>query len=62
VCAATMAAAGSGGRSRLQLPPCFWLLFLSSSSLLMQHPKRSACSRSVSVFSLGSGRGSATCS
>jgi len=52
VCAAAMVAAGSGGRSRLQLPPCF----------LTQHPRRSACSWLVSVFSLGKGRGSTACS
>ena len=52
VCAAAMAAAGSKGRSRLQLPPCFWSLLLPSSSLFTQHHMRSACSWSVSVFSL----------
>jgi len=62
MCAAAMAAVGSGGRSRLQLPPCFRSLLFPSSSLLTQHPRRSACSWSVSVFSLGKGRGFVTCS
>jgi len=58
VCVVAMAAADFGGRSRLQVPPCFQSLLLSFSSLLTQHPRRSACSCSVSVFSLGKGRGS----
>jgi len=56
MCAAVMAAAGSKERSRLQLQPCFRSLLLPSSSLLTQHPRRYACSWSVSVFSLGRGR------
>jgi len=62
VCAVAMAVAGFGGRSRLQLPPCFQSLLLSSSSLLTQHPRRSACSWSVSVFFLGKRKGSVACS
>jgi len=62
VCVVAIATAGFGGRSRLQLPPCFQSLLLSSISLLTQHPRRSACSWSVSVFFLGKGRGSIACS
>ena len=53
MCAAAMTTAGSEGRSRLQLPPFFWSLLIPSSSLLTQHPRRSTCSWSVSVFFLG---------
>jgi len=46
----SMAAASSGGRSRLQLLLCFRSLLLLSSSLLTQHPGRSACSWLVSAL------------
>ena len=60
VCVTVMAAIGYGERSRLQLPPCFLSLFLSSSSLLTQHHKRSAYSKSISFFFLGKGKGFTT--
>ena len=62
MCAAAMTTAGFEGRSRLQLPPFFWSLLIPSSSLLTQHPRRSTCSWSVSVFFLGKRERAAACS